>query len=381
MGKCNNKAVDLLLTTSYLILCDYLEFSTGSCPDFADKLSDIEEQTNKLLSSSDSDIDFGNEIIQREVGNVGLKRKISKETVGKVNSSYDRFEVDMDEPQLTDDDNHPQLFGQTSEKSIKKDVSKKNLVLDDDINEHVEKHELSPRKHAPREKIRKCLKQQRERMVTDQRGLKKLVVYNIGNCVSVSIPPIDHIKRDNKRIKGQIVAVKDFRRGIHEYKVATEFGTLNGWHSSSQIRSCSGIFNSTSDVDHFISIREATQNVGLHKSSADVCHCKNGCLDRRCTCIKRIQIGGGTAHCGIRCHNGQPWKISGVKINSFPNLPSYGGYITERDMSREYFSNTCSLDCWMTYFKIMQEQYPEQLENIIKENNARTISRTVRKHN
>ena len=34
----------------------------------------------------------------------------------------------------------------------------------------------------------------------------------------------------------------------------------------------------------------------------------------------------------------------------------------------EYFSNTCSLDCWLTYFKIMQEQYPEQLENIIKEN-------------
>ena len=75
LGKCNNKAVDLLLTTSYLIFCDYLEFSTGSCPDFADKLSDIEEQTNKLSSSSDSDIDFGNEIIQRAVGNVGLKRK------------------------------------------------------------------------------------------------------------------------------------------------------------------------------------------------------------------------------------------------------------------------------------------------------------------
>ena len=57
-----------------------------------------------------------------------------------------------------------------------------------------------------------------------------------------------------------------------------------------------------------------------------------------------------------------------MKSNSFPHLSSYVGYIAERDMSREYFSNTCLLDYWMTYFKIMQEQYPEQLENIIKEN-------------
>ena len=66
--------------------------------------------------------------------------------------------------------------------------------------------------------IRKSLKQQRERMVTHQRGLKKLVVYNIGDCVSVSIPPVDRIKGDNKRIKAQIVAVKDFKRCFHKYK-------------------------------------------------------------------------------------------------------------------------------------------------------------------
>ena len=243
---------------------------------------------------------------------------------------------DIDEPLLTDDI-FPQIIGQTSEKSKEKEVSKKNLVLDDDINERVEKHELSPRKHAIREKIRQSLKQQCERMVTHQRGLKKVVIYNIGDCVSVSILPIDCIKGDNKRMKGQIVAVKDFRRGIHKYKVATEFGTLNGWLSSSQIRSYSGIFNSISDVDHFISIREAAQIVDSNKSSADVCHCKNGCLDRKCKCIKRVQIGGGTAHCGVRCHNGQPFKIFGAKSNSFPNLPSYGGYIADRDMSKEYF--------------------------------------------
>ena len=111
-------------------------------------------------------------------------------------------------------------------------------MSDDDIDERVETHDLSPRKHALREQIRKSVKQQRERMLTHQRGVKRLVVYNIGECVSVSIPPIDRIKGDNKPIiKGQIVAAKDFKSGFHRYEVATEFGTLNGWLSSSQIKS------------------------------------------------------------------------------------------------------------------------------------------------
>ena len=113
-----------------------------------------------------------------------------------------------------------------------------------------------------------------------------------------------------------------------KYKVATEFGTLEGWLSSSQLRTYCGIVNITSDIDRMISIREAAQIASTHKQSVTICNCKNGCLVRRCNCVKYSVEHGAVPKCSSRCHKGKACQLK-EKVHTFPDLPAYGGSFVE----------------------------------------------------
>ena len=249
-----------------------------------------------------------------------------------------------------------------------KDIPKKvvSAIHTEDKLDRVERHELSPEKNALRSQVRSNLRKQRERMVKNQKGKQRIQIHEIGSLVSVCVPQIDRVKCDKKRIRGQVVDVKNLKRGVMKYKVATEFGTLQGWLSSSQLRTYCGIVNITSDIERTISIREATQIASTHKLSITICNCKNGCLDKRCNCVRYGIEYGVVPNCSSHCHKGKACQLK-EKVHTFPDFPTYGGSFVEKGFTRTYFSNTCTVDCWIAFFKVMQHQFPAQLERIVQE--------------
>ena len=50
-------------------------------------------------------------------------------------------------------------------------------------------------------------------MVKNQKGKQRIKVHQIGSLVSVCVPQVDRVKCDKKRIMGQVVDVKDLKRG------------------------------------------------------------------------------------------------------------------------------------------------------------------------
>ena len=109
------------------------------------------------------------------------------------------------------------------------------LVIEKGVTASIEKHELTPKKHRLRQEMRKKLEKQCERMKRSQKGNKNLVLFNIGDLVSVSIPKEDRDKMAYSRIKGTIVDIKPYNRGYQVYRVATEYGTLERWTSVHQL--------------------------------------------------------------------------------------------------------------------------------------------------
>ena len=59
LNKCNVKSMDILVTRTYLILCDYLEFSMGCCPIF----TDAQKSTVNTESTSSTDIEFDRQVL------------------------------------------------------------------------------------------------------------------------------------------------------------------------------------------------------------------------------------------------------------------------------------------------------------------------------
>ena len=129
-----------------------------------------------------------------------------------------------------------------------------------------------------------------------------------------------------------------------KYKVATEFGTLQGWLSSSQLRTYCGIINITSDIERTISIREAAQIASTHKLSITICNCKNGCLDKRCNSVRYGVEHGVVPNCSSRCHKGKACQLK-EKIHTFPDFPIYGGSFVENPNIFFQYMYSRLLDC------------------------------------
>ena len=216
--------------------------------------------------------------------------------------------------------------------------------------------------------MRNRLERQRERMKKNQEGKKKLISFEMGAVVSVSIPKEDRAKFDATRIKGTIVEIKTFKQGFRMYRVAMEFGTLDGWISVSQLRIYFGKVNLTSAVDNHISLREAAQLYAAAKenSCSKCCKCINGCVDRS-GCVKHGHETQWVTKCSAKCHNGSPCSNQFSQTN-LPIFPAYGGVGILSNSEKMYFSNTCPVDCWLALIKVIQTDHAEILESVVSAN-------------
>ena len=124
LNKCNVKSMDILVTRTYLILCDFLEFSMGYCP----KFTDAQKSTVDTDSTSNTDIEFDRQVLPL-----------------------------MNVPQ--------------------KDIPKKvvSAMHTENKLDRMERHELSPQKNALRSQVRSNLRKQRERMVKTRKESRESV--------------------------------------------------------------------------------------------------------------------------------------------------------------------------------------------------------------
>ena len=166
------------------------------------------------------------------------------------------------------------------------------------MNTRVEKNLLTPKKHGFRQKMQPNLEKQQNRMMKHQKGRKKRVTFEKGALVSVSIPKEDRKKIEYRRLKGVVVDTKDYKSGFRKYRVATEFGTLDGWLSVEQLREYNGKVNLTLTKEHSIAIREAARMNSIRKRNC--CNCENGCVDR-CGCRKYSIRTKMITKCSTQC--------------------------------------------------------------------------------
>ena len=324
----SNNAIDILITRTFLILSDYLEQCLGIRPQFNSPI--LSDEGNEEVSA-DSDCDFEKSLVTTPI------------YINEQSSNNS----EIDEAQ-----------------NVGSGASYQSVLPD--MNTRVEKNLLTPKKHGFRQKMRSNLEKQQNRMMKNQKGRKKRVTFEKGALVSASIPKEDRGKIEYRRLKGVVVDTKDYKRGFRKYRVATEFGTLDGWLSVEQLREYNGKVNLTLTKEHSITIREAARMNSIRKGNC--CNCENGCVDRRCGCRKYSFRTKMITKCGTQCHKGKPCGNQ-VVDTILPVFPAYGGYYI-KDCAKIIFSNTCSIDCWIALFKVIQSEHPEKLELLIRENST-----------
>ena len=231
LNKFNTTSVDISTPRCFLILCDYLTRRDGCIPQFLTYKEGPEDEDEELSSSTKSSDDF--DVFTR----AGLRNEILSETVAEDVMSEDTIPGDVQpkdvQQERIDDEVLDDLairsgFDDSGEVHQSAELSTDiELVIEKGVTASIEKHELTPKKHRLRQEMRKKLEKQCERMKRSQKGNKKLVLFNIGDLVSVSIPKEDWDKMAYSSIKGTIVDIKPYKRRYQLYRVATEYGTLD----------------------------------------------------------------------------------------------------------------------------------------------------------
>ena len=410
MDKFVNKCADIITTRSFLILCDYLENVNGVKPHLKSSQRspglqlDVSFEDGVGDDSDASDIDFEGEIL-RDLGQPVEKVKqfenevfdsashievddqisnfnvIHVEESSKLGNHFPDFNMDLPEVDIVIAEEQAVISSLPAPSLALCETVTNNQILllpydsqeyasvESDKADRKEKHILTPKKHRLRDKMRNTLEKQRERMKKNHKCKNKSISFEMGAVVSVSIPKEDRAKFDATRIKGTIVEIKTFKRGFRMYRVATEFGTLDGWIRVSQLRIYFGKVNLTSAVDNHISLREAAQLYAAAKenSCSKCCKCTNGCVDRRCGCVKHGHETQWVTKCSARCHNGSPCSNQFSQTN-LPIFPAYGGVRILSNSDKIYFSNTCAVDCWLALIKVMQTDHAEILEAVVSAN-------------
>ena len=120
-----------------------------------------------------------------------------------------------------------------------------------------------------------------------------------------------------------------------------------------------------SAVNEYISLREAAGRDANLIGHTRSCSCSNGCVDRRCGCVKRSKDTKRVTLCSVNCHKGIDCQNMSSRLK-LPLLPAYGGTIID-GANKLYFSNTCPVDWWIALLKVVQEQYPAVLERLVRQ--------------
>ena len=123
----------------------------------------------------------------------------------------------------------------------------------------------------------------------------KIENFNLGDAVTVRVPPEDRGPCDQQRVPGVIVKISN---GSH--KIRTKYGVLKIQYRTDELER-----HAVKDVsvdgwenDTVISLREAARKFNLRRNDVAVCKCKSGCDNKKCRCFR------GNLKCTSRCHSG-----------------------------------------------------------------------------
>ena len=136
----------------------------------------------------------------------------------------------------------------------------------------------------------------------DKKRNKLTVKFNIGESVSLNIPPIDRVGTDFPRLP---CVIRDIRNNGEMHELVSKFGIIDICYRVEDLESYSGSLNfEYLEIKNYISLRSAAQlfnNRSKDKSETNgVCNCNGKCDNPKCGCFKKNKKC--TSHCHLKSH-------------------------------------------------------------------------------